>query len=391
VSEHCHSFRLDGAALEPVVQRALGSTSAEVLTWRAKPLGGGFGATLGAGILHRVSGTAEDHGNNRQWSLVRKRLRPPVATSTGFSLSVTDPGNQRYWKREAHVYASDLLQDLPAGFAAPRSYGIDEREDGIVLWLEDVAESNALRWSMERYGIAARHLGRFNGAYLVGRRLPDVPWLCRDMDHWREAVVAPFWDTLADRRNDPRVQRGWPGDFADRAHQLWKERGDFFAALEHLPQVLSHGDTDRRNLLERVGVNGVAETVAIDWAFLGPQAVGTDAATLVVLSVLWARDREPHELPALSRQCFEGYLTGLREMGWTGAERLVRLGYAAVLSLRFVALTGPILAALAGEDERPRLEAAFGTTLESVLDRHAAMHPFLLELADETRSLLASA
>jgi hypothetical protein len=211
------------------------------------------------------------------------------------------------------------------------------------------------------------------------------------MDHWREAVVAPFWDTLADRRNDPRVQRGWPGDFADRAHQLWEERGDFFAALEHLPQVLSHGDTDRRNLLGRVKANGMPETVAIDWAFVGSQAIGTDAATLVVLSVLWARDREPHELPTLAHHCFDGYLTGLREIGWMGEERLVRLGYAASLSLRFVALTGPILAALAGEDERPRLEAAFGMTLETVLDRYAAMQPFLLELADETRSLLGSA
>ena len=259
-----------------------------------------------------------------------------------------------------------------------------------MLWLKDVAESHAPRWSLKRYGNAARHLGRFNGASLVDGSLPDVPWLCRDMDHWRETFTAPFWDTLADRRDDPRVQRGWPGDVADRAHEVWAERTDVFTELEQLPQVLAHGDTDRRNLLSRVAAKGVVETVAIDWACLGPQPVGTDGATLVALSVLWARDREPHELSTLSQHCYKGYLTGLREMGWTGDERLVRLGYAAVLSLRFVALTGPILAAHAGEDERPRLEAAFGMTLEVVLDRHAAMQPFLLERADEVRGLLSS-
>jgi hypothetical protein len=321
---------------------------------------------------------------------VRKRLRPPAGAGTGFSLSDSDPSHQLYWKREALVYASQLLHDLPAGLAAPRCFGIDEHEDGIVLWLEDVADSETGRWSLQRYGEAARHLGRFNGAYLVGRPLPVDSWLCRDMVHWRQALTAPFWEGLADRRDDRRVRRGWPGDLADRSHQVWVERDRFFAVLAQVPQVLCHGDAERRNLLVRKAAGDATETVAIDWAYLGPQAVGTDAATLTAQSVLWAGDREPGELPTLSRLCYEGYVTGLREIGWTGNERMVRLGFAAALSLRFLVLTGPIVMALASEEERPRLEAGWGTRLETILDRHAAMQPYLLDVADEVRRMMSN-
>lgn len=75
-----------------------------------------------------------------------------------------------------------------------------------------------------------------------------MPWLCRDMDRWRVPVVAPFWDTFADRRDEARVQRGWPWNTADRAYRVWAERYAFFAALEQVPKVLSHENTNCRNL-----------------------------------------------------------------------------------------------------------------------------------------------
>ena len=123
---------IDLSSLAPVVRRALGTSDAAVVDWRAVPIGGGMGAALGAGTLHRVSGTARTGDAARSWSLVRKRLRPP-AGGAGFSLSGDDPGAQTYWKREALAYGSGLLRDLPAGFAAPRCHGIEEHPDGIVL------------------------------------------------------------------------------------------------------------------------------------------------------------------------------------------------------------------------------------------------------------------
>src|SRR5919199_1631316 len=56
---------------------------------------------------------------------------------------------------------------LPGPLRAPRVLGIDEDEAGAVwLWLEEVSDLYAHRWPIEQYGLAARHLGAFNGAYL---------------------------------------------------------------------------------------------------------------------------------------------------------------------------------------------------------------------------------
>ncbi len=254
--------------------------------------------------------------------------------------------------------------------------------------MEDVAEPGGAHWSLARYGTAACHLGRFNGAYLVGRSLPESPWLCRDLLRWREEFAAPFWDRLVSGREDARVRRGWPGNVADRAYRVWLERDSFLDALDRLPRVLCHGDFERRNLFARADADGTTETVAIDWAQAGPRAVGADLAVLVAQSVLWARDRDATDLGALSRHCYEGYLAGLRQAGWAGETRLVRLGYTATVALQFVAFAGAIKVGLAGDDERPRLEAWYGATLEAVLDRHAALQPFALDFADGARSLL---
>lgn len=377
---------IDRAALEPVVRRVLGREAAVVDEWRATPLGGGMGAELGLGVPIRFSGTAIDRGDTRPWSLVLKVLRHPPASGPA---SLLDPGNQLYWRREAHLYASDLLHGLPPDFAVPRCYAVDERAEGVWLWLEDVAEPEGVRWSLERYGEAARHLGRFNGAYLTGRPLPEEPWLCRDLLRWREPFIAPFWEGLAGTGDELRVQSGWPGNLAPRARRLWADRALFLAALDSLPRVLSHGDAARRNLCAR-DVDGATETVAIDWGQSGPQPLGTDAAHLVANSVMWARDREPADLPALAEPCFTGYLAGLREVGWTGAAEIARLGFAATLALQHGPLSGVLMIALAGEQELPRLEAAFGATREALLDRHAAMQPFIMDMADEARALIST-
>ena len=148
---------IDMAALNAVVRRCLASESAEVIEWRAKVLGGGLGAALGGGYLQRIEGTARSGGRIQTWSVVVKLLRPPAEKGTGLRMDQVDPGHQFYWKREAELYASGLLTDLPNGFAAPRCYRIDESAAGIRLWLEDVAESDGSRWSSTRYALAARH------------------------------------------------------------------------------------------------------------------------------------------------------------------------------------------------------------------------------------------
>ena len=93
----------------------------------------------------------------RPWSLVLKVLGPAAGPD--------DPTHIGYWKREMLLYSSRLLDDLPAGLRAPRCYGCDEPMDSVVwIWLERVREDRERAWPLARWALAARHLGRFNGA-----------------------------------------------------------------------------------------------------------------------------------------------------------------------------------------------------------------------------------
>ena len=85
----------------------------------------------------------------------------------------------------------------------------------------------------------------------------------------------------------------------------------------------------------------------------------------------------------MAEVCFAEYLAGLKDAGWTGEDRIARLGYVATSALQYGVLGGNVLAATADADERPRLEAGLGMSLETFLDRHAAIQPVVLDLAEE--------
>jgi hypothetical protein len=379
---------IDEGLLTPLVRRVLRSDAAVVRTWDVKPLAGGLGVAVGAGVLYRVAGTACERGVERPWSLVVKILRAPSGEATFFNHP--DPSHPTYWKREALVYRSGVLDGLPRGLAVPACFAVVEHADGVWLWLEEIVEAIGPRWPLAAFGEAARHLGRFNGAYLAGRPLPVDPWLSSGLLRPRGERSVPFWDGFPAKRDRPHFQRVWPETMADRVFRLWEERQRVLAALDRLPQVLCHADCGRRNLFARRSGDGGRETVAIDWAFLGRGAVGEECAPLVMASVLLGEGLEPADVPALSRACYAGYLAGLRDAGWAGDERLVRLGYAAATALRFGPFAGFV--ELIGADDAllASAEPVTGATFAAVLDRFAALQPFVLDLADEAWDLLAA-
>jgi hypothetical protein len=130
------------------------------------------------------------------------------------------------------------------------------------------------------------------------------------------------------------------------------------------------------------------ELVAIDWAYAGHGAVGEDLGQLVVASLFFFETvgTAPRDLDAA---CFAGYVAGLREAGWVGDERLVRLGFAADAALRHpVGLLGQIWSLVADPALRPIVEELFGRSLEDVVESWAELWPFQFELAEEARALL---
>lgn len=86
-----------------------------------------------------------------------------------------DESHPYYWRREACVYESGLLDRL-AGLHAPECRGVFERTDGsVAVWLEDVPEAPA--WTVEALGAVAERLGRAQ-AGLAADPL-DETWLSR--------------------------------------------------------------------------------------------------------------------------------------------------------------------------------------------------------------------
>ena len=327
---------LDRAALTGPVRSVVGSETAEIATWGHDLLYGGLGVIMGASAVYRVAGTARDRGQTRPWSLVLKILHDPTRRRA------PDEAPLDGWDREVRAYRSGLLDALPDGLAAPRCYAIEERPGAIWLWLEDITDEIGPHWPIARFALAARHLGRLNGRSLTERPLPDDPWLLRGLLPVRAAAVSGFWEGFAQVRDEPLARRIWPGDLADRALRLWEERERIMAALDQLPQTFGHGDADRRNLFARRRATGEAETVAIDWAFVGVLPLGAELSLLVNSSVLWSRgvgaddlvalaDSVPHGLPGgpARRRLAGGSAPGrgrLRGHGCSAPRTLARRG-----------------------------------------------------------------
>jgi hypothetical protein len=149
-------------------------------------------------------------------------------------------------------------------------------------------------WPLEHYGVVARHLGQFSGAYLAGRPIPSQIWLSRE---WLRNYVAT-WGTptiaqLQDSLEHPLLHGAFRSDVANGLFRLWAERDTVLDALGSLPQTLCHIDAFRRNLFVRRGVDGGDQTLAIDWADAGIGAIGEEIVRLVSGSLAMQKSSGP--------------------------------------------------------------------------------------------------
>jgi hypothetical protein len=116
--------------------------------------------------------------------------------------------------------------------------------------------------------------------------------------------------------------------------------------------------------------------------------VGEEIATLVTTSVLLF-EVELRELPDFDDLIFSNYLEGLREAGWQGDPRMVRLGYTAATALRFGLCFLPgATQALVTASDHSRTERVLGHPIEEIAERRGHVLRRVLASADEARALM---
>ena len=248
------------------------------------------------------------------------------------------PASMRYWLREARLYAAGIPGPYRvAGVRGPELLGHFDRPDGdVALWLEDVPGVPAAEWDLPAFARAARRLGRAQGAYLAGAALPADEWMSRGFLRQYLAARRPQDDALlasdaAWRR--PVIARHFSADLRDGLRRLRADRARLLGWLESAPRTFAHLDVWPDNLFDHGGRGngddgGRDELILIDWGFAGIGGAGEDAGNLVPDSVFDLR-HPPAILRDLDRTVSDAYLGGLRDAGWSGDERIVRLGMCA--------------------------------------------------------------
>ncbi|GLV53858.1 hypothetical protein KDH_07090 [Dictyobacter sp. S3.2.2.5] len=376
---------LDQQTVTMLMHQVSGRQEIELSRWQLQELPGRTGAATDG--VYRLTGIGMDQDRELEWSLVLKvlSLTPSGKASTADKLE-----HVLYWKREALVYQSQLLSNLPGGVRGPRYYGcVESSDETLWLWLEDVKEPYGPRWPLEQYAHAARSLGQMNGAYLTVLSLPSYPWLVKTgsprglLEHagWMWKVVR---DPLTWQH--PLLRAAFPYPIASRLLRLWEERNVLLDAFERLPQTFCHLDAWRGNLFAGTRENGQHQLIAIDWAYAGLSPIGTDIGDLFAPSFGLFRV-EPCDPRTLDIVIFESYLAGLQMMGWHGDRRIVRYAFATFAALKYGCFLHWLYQIL-DEEQHTDWERRTGHSLAECLQNQATLIYYLLDLADEARNLL---
>lgn len=276
------------------------------------------------GGIFRLRGEVIVGYDKRPWTLIVKAIKRD-------SPEKDDPWHHNYWKREALVFQSGILDNLPSYIGAVKCYLLEEQLDGSIwIWMEHAKGVPLV--SDRHFARVARYIGQLGGAYLTGAKLPEEEWICkRWLWSWVQGSreYAPDVEDYADRLSQE----------SDRSIWLWfkkfsSEADSGLNRLNSLPRVLAHQDLSWMNMfLEEE--EGDARLTLIDWQFMSLSGVGEDLAKL--FGVIMSLEVFPLErCRDVQASLFQAYVQGLRQSGWWGDERVARYGFCLAVAMRSI-------------------------------------------------------
>ena len=257
-----------------------------------------------------------------------KQIRRPEASNGSawdrhWTAGSSTESHWNFWEREALAYDRGLVDVFaPDGIRGPACIAIDRTAEGFNLWIEDVDGVPGERWGLSQYADAAEALGAAQARFTDPALRPSFPWLSRNFlgDYSREKPVD--WSLLPSDEawSRPLVRDNVPGELRLEANSLHESRDALYAIASRLPRTLCHLDFWSKNLF--ADARGM---VLIDWSFVGDGALGEDIGNLV-LDAVFDHFVPAAQLAELDALVLDAYLRGLRQGGWYGDERIVRLG-----------------------------------------------------------------
>jgi hypothetical protein len=373
---------VDRATLLPLAQAVTGCPNLHIDTWQTTLV-----SQQGRRHIVRFTGTGQERGTPRAWSLILKVIQAPE----GRDNHDEDMRDWAYWPRESLLYERGIPQTLVGALRAPRCFGVMHPAPNLRwIWLEDLHDRYGGTWPLERYALAATHLGTFNGAYLMGAPLPRAPWLTDNGLRSRSASAIADLARLRDPTlwNHPLLRHGFPRPVYAALERLAGERERFLAAETRLVRTFCHLDGWHGNMAAVTEANGADVTVLFDWALAGYGAPGAEISNIVWTSLLEFK-LDIQEAERLEAAVFHSYLQGLATAGWHGDSRLVRCAYLISSVLLFGLLPEGVDHALQA-DQHTTLERQYGWPIEQLVKQAAEVTYLLLSRADELRRLLDS-